>query len=233
MPLIPPFALATALLLALLSGFVPASRRWAGPALAALGLGLLASGVALGLTWAPPDRYMGSVQRIMYVHVPLVWSAMLAALVTFAGSLAFLWSGAPRAVAVAEAAAEVGAVLGGLGLVLGAVWGRPTWGVWWTWDPRLTATFVMLVLLAAVVVTRRLVPNLDTANVLAAGLGGTQAVALPLVALSVRLWNTLHQLPSTAATMHPAMTLTLRWNAVAFLCLFVVLVHRRVALSRR
>lgn len=233
MTLIPPFALATALVLALLYALVPASRRWAATALLVLGLAMLASGVALGLGWAPPDRYMGAVQRIMYVHVPLVWMAMLAALVTFAGSLAFLWSGSPRAIALAEAAAEVGAVLGGLGLVLGAVWGRPTWGVWWTWDPRLTATLVMLVLLASAVVARHLVTDQHTADVVAAGLGALQAVALPIVAMSVRLWNTLHQLPSTTETMHPAMLLMLRWNAVAFLCLFPLLVGARVALSRR
>lgn len=233
MSLVPLLALVLTLVLSLVHGLAPATRRWAHPAQAALGVALLASGVALGLLWAPPDRYMGAVQRIMYVHVPLVWVAMLAAALTFVASVAFLWSSSPRADLLAEAASEVGVVLGGLGVVLGAVWGRPTWGIWWTWDPRLTATVVMLLLLLAGLVVRRLVSDARAAAVVAAGLGCLQAVALPVVALSVRLWNTLHQLPSTAETMHPAMTLTLRWNAVAFLCVFLVLVRGRMRLGTR
>lgn len=233
MSLLPVLALTLTLLLSLVHGPAPAARRWAHPAQAALGVALLASGVVLRLLWAPPDRYMGAVQRIMYVHVPLVWVAMLAAALTFGASVTFLWSGAPRADLLAEAASEVGVVLGGLGVVLGAVWGRPTWGIWWTWDPRLTATVVMLLLLLAGLVVRRLGSDARAAAVVAAGLGCLQAVALPVVALSVRLWNTLHQLPSTAETMHPAMTLTLRWNAVAFLCVFLVLLRGRMRLGAR
>jgi len=228
---VPPVALAALIALVAAQVLTRPARTWTWTAQLVLGGGLLVSGVALGLWWAPGDVYMGDVQRIMYVHVPLVWTAMLAAALTFGASIASLWTGRRGADDLADAAAEVGLVLGGLGVLLGAIWGRPTWGIWWTWDPRLTATIVMLAGLAAALLARRLVPDDATARWVAALLGCAQAVLLPVVALSVRLWNTLHQLPSTAETMHPAMTVTLRWNAVAFLCLFVVLLRARAALA--
>jgi heme exporter protein C len=222
---------AAPLILLLLVGVHLSTRQaWAWRALLVLAVGLVASGTALGLGWAPVDQYMGELQRIMYVHVPLVWTAMLAAAVTFVASVAYLWSTSPRADALADAAAEVGLVLGTLGVILGSIWGRPTWGVWWTPDPRLNATVVMLLALGANMLARRRLRV--GARSIAAVIGCAQALALPLVVLSVRLWNTLHQLPSSAATMDPAMTLTLRWNAVAYVGLFLVLLLARLRAAR-
>src|SRR5688572_22519293 len=106
---------------------------------------LLPVGAWMGLSWAPPERSMGDVQRIMYAHVPSIWAALLALLVNFAASVAYLFKNDLRLDALAEASAEVGVVLGANGVLLGAIWGRPTWGVWWTWDPRLTTAAIMLV----------------------------------------------------------------------------------------
>ena len=99
-------------------------------ALPLLALALLAAGAYLGLAWAPPDREMGDVQRIMYAHVPSVWMALLAATLNFGASLRYLLKPAPGADALAESAAEVGLVFGSVGVCLGSIWGRPTWGVW-------------------------------------------------------------------------------------------------------
>src|SRR4051812_48120207 len=113
-----------------------------------LALTLLVSGAYLGLHWAPPDREMGDVQRIMYVHVPMMWMMLLAFTLNFACSVVYLFTNRQGADALAESSAEVGLLFGGIGLVLGAVWAKPTWGVWWDWDPRLTAVAIILVLFA-------------------------------------------------------------------------------------
>src|SRR5687768_7273793 len=112
--------------------------------LPAVGLGLLAWGTYVGLVQAPPDRMMGDVYRIMFVHVPSAWMALVAFTVTFAASVVYLLKSSPMADAIAEASAEVGVLFNVLLLMTGSIWGRPTWGVWWTWDPRLTTAAIML-----------------------------------------------------------------------------------------
>jgi heme exporter protein C len=204
--------------------------RWGPPALLAVTALLFVSGNWLGLAWAPADQYMGDVSRIMFVHVPEVWMAMLAVAVTFGASLGFLLTGSLRADAVAVAAAEVGLFFGSVGVALGSLWGHTTWGVWWSWDPRLTATVGMLVLLAASLLLRLLGKTDFQRATWGAAVGCLVAVALPVVWFSVRWWSSLHQMPSTPETMDPAITLTLRWNTVAFFGLFLLLVHRGVRL---
>src|SRR5687767_37086 len=110
-------------------------------ALAAIVGALVATGMAL--VWAPPDAVQGEVQRIMYVHVPAAWLAYLAFVVVFLASVAYLWSHSALADAIAVASAEIGVLFTGLALVLGSIWAKPTWGVWWTWEPRLITTAVM------------------------------------------------------------------------------------------
>ena len=95
----------------------------------ASGAVLLGLGSWIGLTRAPAERCMGEGQRIMYVHVPAAWAALLAVTVTFVASLVYLFKGSFKADAVAEASAEVGVFFGALLIVLGSIWARPTWGV--------------------------------------------------------------------------------------------------------
>src|SRR3954471_22734327 len=102
-------------------------------------IAMLAVGAWLGLAWSPPEREMGDVYRIMYVHVPLMWMALMAALLNFIASIVYLFKSDIRWDALGEATAEVGLVLGSIGLVLGSLWAKPTWGVYWDWDPRLTS----------------------------------------------------------------------------------------------
>src|SRR5687767_7363890 len=128
--------------------------RWLRISLPLLALVGLVSGAYLGLAWAPPDREMGDVQRIMYAHVPAVWMALLAATLNFGCSIAYLVRPRWPTDALAEAAAEVGLVFGVIGVTLGSIWGRPTWGVWWDWDPRLTSAAVMLMAYAGYLALR-------------------------------------------------------------------------------
>jgi ABC-type transport system involved in cytochrome c biogenesis permease subunit len=91
---------------------------------------------------SPAEADMGHLQKIMYVHVPAAWMAFLAFAVVFIFSVRYLWNARENDDLLAASAAEVGALFTGLTLVLGMLWGRPTWGVWWAWDARLTSTLV-------------------------------------------------------------------------------------------
>ena len=113
-------------------------------ALAGAALAGLAASAGLSLLVAPPDAIQGEVQRLMYVHVPAAWLAYLSFTVVFAASVAYLVTSRTRWDRLAAASAEVGVLFCALTIVLGALWGRPVWGTWWTWDPRLTTTAVLL-----------------------------------------------------------------------------------------
>ena len=101
----------------------------------------------VGLVLAPPDREMGDVQRIMYAHVPMVQMMLLAGTINFVCSVLYLFRASWKTDALAEASAELALIFGAIGVTLGAIWGRPTWGVYWAWDPRLTTVAILLVAL--------------------------------------------------------------------------------------
>ncbi|TMQ15374.1 MAG: cytochrome C assembly protein [Candidatus Rokuibacteriota bacterium] len=111
--------------------------------LAALGL---AAGAIMGFAIAPREATQGNVQRIMYLHVPTAWVAYLAFGVVLLASIAYLARRAPAADRLAHASAEVGVVFTGLTIAAGAIWGKPTWGTWWTWDARLTSVAILFVM---------------------------------------------------------------------------------------
>ena len=124
-----------------------------------LGLLLLLAGSAIGLFHAPAEEHMGDVQRIMYVHVPTAWNAMLGLTFAFFCALAVLWRGSWRYDARLEASIEVGVVLAALLCMQGSIWARPTWGVWWDWDPRLTTTAVLLFAFNGILALRHFVDD--------------------------------------------------------------------------
>ena len=97
----------------------------------------------LVFAYAPVEATLGMAQKIFYIHLPMSWWALVSFFVVFGSSVAYLWRRNPAADRLAAAAAEVGVLLGGLALVTGMLWARRSWGVWWTWDPRLTTTLIM------------------------------------------------------------------------------------------
>ena len=117
--------------------------------LVAFGVALLCAGSFWGLAKAPSEVYMGDVQRIMYVHVPTAWNAMLTLVFAFGCALMFLFTNSWEWDNRLEASMEMGVVLSMLLCTQGAIWAKPTWGVWWDWDPRLTTTAVMVFASAA------------------------------------------------------------------------------------
>jgi heme exporter protein C len=199
------------------------SREWLG----AVALVALVGAQVLGVMTSPPDRDMGHLQKIMYVHVPAAWNAFLAFLVVAIASLLYLWKGKEHHDLLAASAAEVGAVLTALTLVLGSIWGRPTWGVWWTWDPRLTSTAVLLLIFVGYLALRAFVEDADRRAQWSAAVGLLGALNVPIVYMSVRWWRTLHQVQSSPSTVDPQYALGLRANAIAFLIALVYFILKR------
>lgn len=200
--------------------------------LPAVAVAMLAVGAWLGLSWSPVDFMMGEVQRIMYVHVPAVWMALLGVTLNLGCSIAYLFKASWRTDSLAEASAEVGLFFGALGVLLGAIWGKPTWGVWWDWDPRLTTAAIMLVVYAGYLALRRFVDDPEKRAIWSAVVGIIAYVDIPLVWFSVR-WRSLHQLQSSPRTIDPEMVFTLRWNAFAFLVLLVFFIWARYLIAAR
>jgi heme exporter protein C len=161
-------------------------------ALALIGLGWL---LLFGLVLSPADENQGEAVRMLYLHVPTVWLAYLAFGVTAIGSILYLVP-KTRSLAwdrVAGASAEIGVLFTGLTLVAGAIWGRITWGVYWTWDARLTTTALLFVLFLGYLAIRRL-PAPPAQRARRCAFAGLIAfIDVPIVHLSVTWWRTLHQ----------------------------------------
>jgi heme exporter protein C len=195
----------------------------------------LAAAQAFAFATSPPDRDMGDLQKIMYVHVPAAWSAFICFFVVFVASVRYLWRRNERDDLVAAAAAETGAVLTALTLMLGSIWGRPTWGVWWAWDARLTSTAVLLVIYVGYLALRAFADEPEQRARWSAAIGILGALNVPVVYMSVKWWRTLHQLQSTPSTVDPAYAWGLRLNGLAVLAIAITFImHRyRIALVER
>jgi heme exporter protein C len=209
----------------------PVARTRTPYVLAALGALLLAWGSYWGLALAPREQYMGDVQRIMYVHVPTAWNAMLAPLF---GALCAALSLARRDWrwdARLEAAIEVSFVLALLTCVQGSIWARPTWGVWWDWDPRLTTMAVLVFALAGLIALRGFVDDPARRAAWSAVAMIIVTADVPVTYMSVKWWNSLHQVQSSPATVSRAFHWPLRINAFGMLFLMMALIGLRTRVA--
>jgi len=200
--------------------------------LLAIVIALFCAGGYMGLVVAPPEAFMGDVYRIIYVHVPSALCCLLAYTVCFVACMAYLLRSSPKADAIAESAAEVGVVLNVLLLMSGSLWGRPTWGIWWTWDPRLTTAAIMLFAYGAYTALRHFVDDSDKRAAWAAVTGIVIYADIPIVYFSVKWWNTLHQMQSSPSTVDPAMVAALRINLLAFVCVLLWFLRQRYCIAR-
>jgi heme exporter protein C len=194
-------------------------------------LGLIGAQV-LGVVSSPPEVGMGHLQKILYVHLPVVWMAFIAFFVVFVASVSYLVRGNERHDLLAASAAEVGTVLIGLTLALGSIWAKPTWGVWWTWDPRLTTTAILFVTFVGYLALRAFTEDAARRARWSAAVGILAALNVPIVYMSVRWWRTIHQVQSSPATVDPSYVLSLRTNAIAFLVLLIYFIGRRYQAAR-
>ena len=197
----------------------------------ALGVVLLLVGSYIGLFVAPPERHMGDVQRLMYVHVPSAWIALLTFTAAFGLAIASIWRSRQRLDALMVGAIETGVVLNTLLLMQGMIWGRAAWGVWWDWDVRLTTSLVMALLFGGILALRSFIPESGRRATWSAIATIVAFVDVPLVYFCVRWWRSLHQMQSSPSTMDPAMVLPLRINSFAFLALAIWFTLQRAALE--
>lgn len=184
---------------------------------------------------APADRLQGNLQRLMYVHVPAAWVAYLSFALTLVGSLLWLWRKGPRFDRLAASSAEAGVFFTGLALVLGSVWGKPVWGVWWTWDPRLVTTAVMFFVYLGYLALRRATLDPLARARRSAVFGIVAFVQVPVVHMSVIWWRTLHQPPTVLKPGDPSidhmMLVALLLNVLAFTLLFAVALRARIRIA--
>ncbi len=200
-----------------------------------LALVFILVGIYFGLVKAPPDANQGNVQRIMYLHIPSILTAYLSFFIVFVGSCMYLWKRERRDDILARSAAEIGVLFTALTIMEGSIWGRPTWGVWWTWDARLTLTAILLMIFAGYLLLRSLIEDEERGAVAGAILGIIGFLDIPLIHMSVYWWRTLHQPPSILRpdkapweNVHPAMLTALAINFVAFLLLYFYLLSLRI-----
>lgn len=183
----------------------------------------------------PADAVQGDLQRIMYVHVPSAWLAYLSFAVTFVGSVAYLTRRRLGWDHLAGAAAEVGVVFTGLALATGMIWGKPVWGVWWTWDARLVLTAVMFFVYLGYLALRRSVDDPEARARRASALGIVAVLQIPIVHFSVTWWRGLHQPPTVLRPDNPQidapLLFALLMGVAAFTILFAALVTRRKTLA--
>ena len=186
--------------------------------------------------YAPEEATMGEVQRIFYIHVPSAWTAFLGYFVVFLGSVAYLANRSQAADDLAHAAGEAGFVFCTCMIVTGPLWAKPAWGIWWTWDARLTTSFLLWLLYISYLMLRSYVFNPSRSALLAAVVGIIGFVDVPVNYMAIRWWRTQHPQPviggGEGSGLDPAMRLTLYVSAGAFFCLFAYLVRERAAIGK-
>jgi heme exporter protein C len=169
---------------------------------------------------APEERTMGVVQRIFYFHVGSAWAGMDAFLVCFICNLLYIWKREQKYDWLGVAAAEVGLVLTTVVLITGPIWAKPAWGIYWTWDARLTSTFVLWLLYVSYLLLRSLVEEPDRRALLSSLFGVFAFIDVPLVFGAIRWWRTQH--PAPVIMGGPGSGLDPTMNKVFFFSVFAM-----------
>ncbi len=188
---------------------------------------LLVSGLYFGLGKSPADYQQGDTVRIMYVHVPAAWLALMCYSSMAIASIAGFVFKHPLADMAAKATAPIGAVFTALALVTGSLWGKPMWGTWWAWDARMTSVLVLLFMYLGYMSIWRAIPDQARAAKLAAIMAIVGFVNIPIIKFSVDWWNSLHQpasiLRADGPSIDPSMLLPLGLMGLGYTVLYVAL----------
>lgn len=193
---------------------------------------LLLGGLYLSLFVAPPDYQQGDTVRIMFVHVPAAWMAlMIYTMMAVSSAVGLIWKH-PVADLTAKAAAPIGACFTFLALVTGSLWGQPMWGTFWVWDARLTSMLILMFLYLGYMAIWESFDDPAKAAKAAAILALVGVVNIPIIRFSVDWWNTLHQ-PASVATMdgpkiHSTILIPLLVMGLAYTAFFVMVLIIRV-----
>ena len=188
---------------------------------------LFAIGLYGALVSAPPDYQQGETVRIMFVHVPAAWLAMLVYTVMALASAVAIIFRHPLADVAAKTAAPIGAVFCFLALATGSLWGKPMWGAWWVWDARLTSMFVLFLLYVGYIAIWQAIEEPTRAAMIARIVALVGFINIPIVKFSVDWWNSLHQPASVFRAGGPSIATSMLWPllvmGLAYSCLFLAL----------
>jgi heme exporter protein C len=196
-----------------------------------LGFALMMAALYMVFVYVPTEKSSGIVQRIFYFHVPVAWVSFLAFFVTFIASIGYLSKRREKWDALACASAEIGVVFTTLVLITGPIWAKPVWGIWWTWDARLTTSLVLWLIYVAYLLVRSFAAEPAKSARYGAVIGIIGFIDVPLVFLTVNLWRTQH--PTTIifeGGLTPPMLATLLVCIAAFTVLYVIMVIQRVGI---
>jgi heme exporter protein C len=184
---------------------------------------------------APDEKTMHAIQRIFYFHVPSAICSFVAFFIVFVANFAYLATRKPKWDWLGVAGAEVGVVCSTIVLITGPIWAHPVWGIWWTWDARLTSTFVMWLLYTAYLLLRGFLDDPQRKAMFSAVFGIFAFLDVPLVYFSNRLWRTQHPQPvilgGSNSGLDPMMGKVLLISFVAVLCITAVLIADRYKLE--
>jgi heme exporter protein C len=197
---------------------------------------LLVGAAAYGALFiAPTERTMGPIQRIFYLHVSSAWTGLTAFFICFIANLLYVFRRQPKWDWLSIASAEVGLVFTTVVLVSGPIWAHPVWGIWWTWDARLTSTFILWLLYACFILLRTLVEEPDRRMLFSALFGIFAFIDVPLVFGSIRWWRTQHPQPVVMGGSGSGLDATM-WKVTFFswfamLALMALLIRARYLLE--
>ena len=192
-------------------------------------------GSYFALYGSPPDYIQGDSMRIMYVHVPSAWWALMSYSVLAVSCTIWFITRNPIFNLIAKSIAPIGAVFTLIALVTGSIWGKPTWGVWWVWDARLTSMLLLFFLYFAYIFLWQAISNKDLASKISAALAMIGFINVPIIKFSVDWWNTLHQPASISKLSSPSidesMLIPLFIMAFASLCFLITMFSVRLRIE--
>jgi heme exporter protein C len=198
-------------------------------------LALMCCAAYAALFIAPTESKMGTVQRIFYLHAPSGMVALLSFFVCFIGSLAYVFKRQPKWDWLGVSAAEVGMAFCTVLIITGPIWAHPAWGIWWTWDARLTLTFVLWLLYIAYLLLRTLVEDPDRRALVSAIYGIFAFIDVPLVYGSIRWWRTQHPQPvimgGPGSGLEPTMKKVFWFWVMNLVVLMIFLIRERYQLE--
>ncbi|UCG54923.1 MAG: cytochrome c biogenesis protein CcsA [Dehalococcoidia bacterium] len=198
-----------------------------------LSTAFMLSALYMVFIFVPSDAETGIIQRIFYFHVPLAWIAFLAFFVVFGCSIMYLWKRDRKWDILASSSAEVGLVFTTLFLLTGSIWARPVWGVWWTWDSRLTSSLILWLIYLAYFIIRSYISEEGRRARFAAIVGIIGFIDVPIIAMAITLWRTQHPGPVIfEGGLVTEMIWTLIVSIAAFTALYVLIFSYRVLIKQ-
>jgi heme exporter protein C len=197
---------------------------------------LVISGGYAAFFIAPTERTMGVLQRIFYFHAATAWAGMDAFFLCFVCNLLYVFKRQQRYDSLGVASAEVGLACTTVVLLTGPIWAKPAWGIWWTWDARLTSTFVLWLLYVSYLLLRSLIEEPDRRALLGALFGIFAYIDVPLVFFSIRWWRTQHPAPvimgGPGSGLDPTMSKVFFFNVLAMHVFALFLIMERYVLEK-